>query len=111
MEDTTKCISVEIKKGESVIAFNVSRKRQMKAVEEPTRNKHEKTFCWDKNDKVLIIVLKKATYYVHANFSDDLVKNIAETLSKMYSSGKDVVGHVESIRALIELMIKLRGEQ
>jgi len=111
MEDTTKCISVEIKKGESVIAFNVSQKRQMKAVEEPTRIKHKKTFCWDKNDKVLIIVLKKATYYIHANFSDDLVKNIAETLSKMYNSGKDVVSRVESLRALIELLIKVHGEQ
>jgi len=111
MEDTTNCVSVEIKKGESVIAFNVSKKKQMKAVEEPTRIKHKKTFCWDKNDKVLVIVLKKATYYVHANFSDDLVKNIAETLSKMYSSGKDVVSRVESLRALIELLVKVHGEQ
>jgi len=111
MEDTISCISVDVYKGQSVIAFNVSKKKQMRAVEEPTRIKHRKTFCWDKNDKVLVIVLKKATYYVHANFSDDIVKNIAESLSKMYSSGKDVVSNVESIRALIELLIKLHGEQ
>ena len=111
MEDTTSCITVDVYKGQSVIAFNVSKKRQMKAVEEPTRIKHKKTFCWDKNDKVLIILLKKATYYVHANFSDDLVKNIAETLRKMYASSKDVVSRVESIRALIELLIKVHGGQ
>jgi hypothetical protein len=111
MEDTTNCITVDVYKGQSVIAFNVSKKKQMKAVEEPTRIKYKKTFCWDKNDKVLIILLKKGTYYIHANFSDDIVKNIAETLSKMYASGKDVVRRVESIRALIELLINVHGGQ
>ncbi len=106
--DNITCVSIEKKTGWTVLAYNLTRKRKMRAIEEPTRIKNRKTYCFDKNDTYMIVILKPSRFEITSNKPNDIVQSVSRILDEYYKKHKKLKQrHLQYLETAIELMVKL----
>jgi hypothetical protein len=88
----------------------------MRAIEEPTRIKNRKTYCFQKDDKYMIVILKPSRFEVVSNTKleavgdkeNSVIQSVMRVLTEYYGKHKKLKQrHIAYLETAIELMVKL----